>query len=482
MPEHLLAIDAGTSRIRALVVDADRRVIGRAHTEAHVFHPAPGRVEQDPALLWTATRHVIDTALASADVSPIDLAGIGIAAQRGNVIVWETHTGRAVAPLVSWQDLRGTPRAAELIAEGFLVSHQTSAAKLESVLADIDRGRDRLNAGELLWGNLDTYLAWRLTGGTLHATDHGQACATGYYDYFTGQWNTALIERQRLDPSRFPTLVDSIGPLGTSAADVCGVACPIGALLADQQSAAIAQGCLAIGLCKVTYGTSATLDANTDVTLQLAPGSYPMVLYKRGSERTFCIEGMVNTAGAMIDWVVAELGLAASPEALSQLASHVDDCAGAFTLPALQGLGTPHGDAACNASFGGISRATTRAHVARAVLEGVAFRVREVADAIRSVPEVMLADHLRVDGGASRSDALMQIQADVLGMPIERLAIPEATALGAAIGAGCAVDLWDLQASTFQRHVDRTFLPRWSNDEREARYDTWRRRCGLLTG
>lgn len=482
MPEHTLAIDAGTTRIRALVVDANRHVIGRAHAEAHISHPAPGRVEQDPERLWNATRHVVDTALEAADVPRREMGVIGIAAQRGNVIVWDADTGRAVAPLVSWQDLRGTTRAAELSAAGFLVSHQTSAAKLESVLAGIDSGFDRLNAGKLLWGNLDTYLAWRLSGGTLHATDHGQACATGYYDYFTGQWNTALIERQRLDPARFPALVDSLGKLGICAPDVFGTACPIGALLADQQSAAIAQGCFSNGLFKVSYGTSATLDANTGAAMQLAPGSYPMVLYKRGDERTFCIEGMVNTAGAMIDWAVAELGLAATPGALSQLAARVDDCAGAFVLPALQGLGAPYGDAARNALLGGLSRATTRAHVARALLEGIAFRVREAADAIRAVPEVRLADHLRVDGGASRSDVLMQIQADVLGLPIERLAIPEATALGAAIGAGCAANLTDLRTSGFQRRIDRTFFPRWSNDQREERYRAWRQRCGLTSG
>jgi glycerol kinase len=478
MSDYVLAVDAGTTRIRALLVDGDRSVVSRAHTAADITHPAPGRVEQDAERLWAEARHVIDATLTTANIPRHEIAAIGIAAQRGNVIVWEKDTGRAVSPLVSWQDLRGTTRTAELLADGFLLSHQMSAAKLESVLAGIDRGFDRLNAGTLLWGNLDTYLAWRLSGGTVYAADHGQACATGYYDYFTGQWNTALIEHQRLDPARFPALVDSIGEIGSSAKDVCGAARPIGALLADQQSAAIAQDCSASGLHKVSYGTSATLDANTSGAMLFAPGCYPMVLYQRGGQRTFCIEGMVNTAGAMIDWVVAELGLAASVDSLSALASSIDDCAGAFTLPALQGLGAPHGDAARTAMVGGLSRATTRAHIARAVLEGIAFRIREVAGAIRSVPEVQLANHVRADGGASRSDALMQIQADVLGIPVERLAIPEATALGAAIGAGCAVNLWDLQTPALRR-IDRTFLPRWSEDEREGRYATWRQRCGL---
>jgi glycerol kinase len=478
MPDRVLAIDAGTTRVRALVVDADLNVRGRAHTRADVQSPSPGRVEQDPDQLWNAVQHVIDTALVEADAQRRDVAVIGIATQRGNVVVWDRDTGAAAAPLVSWQDLRGTERTTELIAQGFMVSHQMSAAKLESVLAGIERGRDRFNAGALLWGNLDTYLAWRLSGGTLYAIDHGQACATGYYDYFTGQWNTALIEAQQLDPARFPNLVDTTGVLGTSAAAVFGAACPIGALIADQQSAAIAQNCLTPGQIKVSYGTSATLDCNTGAAMRLAPGTYPMVLWKRGAERTFCIEGMVNTAGAMIDWAVAELGLATSAEALSRLAASVSHCAGVYALPALQGLGAPHGDASRTALFGGLTRAATRAHVARAVLEGIAFRVREISDAIRAVPELPAIAGLRADGGASRSDVLMQIQADVLGLPIERLAIPEATALGAAIGAGLGIGLWDTRSLRAPR-FDRLFTPQLADDEREARYRTWRNCCGL---
>jgi glycerol kinase len=345
------------------------------------------------------------------------------------------------------------------------------------VLGGIERGRDRLNAGELLWGNVDTYLAWRLSGASLYATEHGQACATGYYDYFTGAWNAAMIEAQGLDPSRFPMLAETAALYGHSSSSVFGAACPIGALVADQQSAAIAEGCFETGQGKVTYGTSATLDVNTGLDMKIAPGSYPMVLWKRDGVRSFCIEGMVNTAGAMIDWAVGELGLARSAAELSNLAATVPDTAGAFVLPALQGLGTPHGDTTRHAAIGGLTRATTRAHVARAVLEGIAYRVREVRDAIRAVPDLPMQDVLRADGGASRSDALMQIQADVLGTPVERLAIPEASALGAAICAGIGTNRLDIRHATANRRVDRTFEPRLSADERDARFAQWRQDC-----
>jgi glycerol kinase len=477
MTGPVVAIDAGTTSIRAIVVDERLVVLGRAVERAAIQHPAPGRVEQNAEQLWNLTQTVVEHALANASVRRDAVAAIGITTQRGNVVLWDRTTGRPVAPLVSWQDLRGTDRAAELMTEGFMLTHQTSAAKLEAVLAGVDRGRERLNDGSLLWGNLDTYLAWRLSGGDVYATEPGQACATGYYDYFNGAWNGALIEVQGLDRARFPLLCDTTAPYGHTAQSVFGVRFPLGALVADQQSAAIAQGCVQPGTAKVTYGTSATYDANTGADLELATGAYPMVLWQRAGTRTFCIEGMVNTAGAMIDWAVDELGLAASAGELSRLAGSVSDTAGAYVLPALQGLGTPHGDGARRASIGGLSRATTRAHIARAVFDGIAYRVREVHDAIRSVLDGGAVAPLRVDGGASRSDVLMQLQADALGEPLERLAIADAAALGAAICAGDGAGLWDANDMAALRHADRIFEPRLSADERDAKFALWRENC-----
>ena len=214
---------------------------------------------------------------------------------------------------------------------------------------------------------------------------------------------------------------------------------------------------------------------NTGIELKIANGTYPMVLWVRDGVRSFCIEGMVNTAGAMIDWAVAQLGIAASARELSHLAASVPDSAGAYVLPALQGLGAPHGDASRRAVIGGLSRATTRAHIARAVLEGIAFRLREVRDAAATA--MPLVGALRADGGASRSDPLMQIQADVLGTPVERLAVAEATALGAAIGAGIGAGFWPADHGATLRRVDRTFEPHVSADETEGRFAQWRLYC-----
>ena len=477
MAGPVLAIDSGSTSVRALVVGADLEVLGRAQVRADVSYPAPGRVEQDAMQLWSATEAVIGLALSDAGIARSAIAAIGIAAQRGNVLMWDANTGDPAAPLVSWQDTRGTARAAELIAQGFLVSHQMAAAKIESVLDAVERGRERIRSHALLWGNIDTYLAWRLSGGAIHAMDHGQACATGYYDYFTGVWNSALLDAQGLDASALPALSETMQHFGDTAAGVFGAKCPITALVADQQSASIAEGCLFPGESKATFGTAAALEVNTGTELMLANGTYPMVLWMRDGVRSFCIEGMVNSAGAMIDWAVAELGIAPSAAELSRLAASVPDSGGAFVLPALQGLGAPHGDASRHAAIGGLTRATTRAHVARAVLEGIAFRLREVRDAVATVMPPTGA--LRVDGGASRSDTLMQIQADALGKPVERLAIADASALGAAVSAGVGAGLWPADHGAALRRIDRTFEPTLSADETEGRFERWRNDCGI---
>ncbi len=476
MAGPVLAIDAGSTSVRALVVDADLDVLGRAQVRADVHYPAPGRVEQDVAQIWLAVETVIGQALTNAGVARNAVAAIGITSQRGNVVVWDAKTGHPVAPLVSWQDTRGAARAAELIAQGFLISHQMAAAKIETVLGAIERGRERIASGALLWGNVDTYLAWRLSGGAIYAMDHGQACATGYYDYLTGAWNGALLDAQHFGAAMLPALSETTTHFGNTSA-VFGATCPITALVADQQSASIAEGCLSAGEAKATFGTAAALEVSTGTELKIANGTYPMVLWMRDGVRSFCIEGMVNTAGAMIDWAVVELGIASSARELSQLAASVPDCAGAYVLPALQGLGAPHGEASRRAVIGGLSRATSRAHIARAVFEGIAFRLREVRDAAAmAMPQV---GALRADGGASRSDPLMQIQADVLGAPVERLAVAEATALGAAIGAGTGAGLWSADHGAMLRRVDRTFEPCLSTDETEGRFAQWRQNCGV---
>jgi glycerol kinase len=480
MPDAVLAIDAGTTSVRALVVDSDGSILGRARSGYALDYPAPGWVEQNPEQLWTATQGVVESALTEAGLKPSDLCAAGIAAQRSSCIVWERTTGKALSPLVSWQDLRGTQRALELQQQGYLVLPQSVASKLEMVLETIGDGRDRMARGELVWGNVDSFLASRLSGGEAHITDPSHACTTGYYDLTTGGWHAGMLELQGLDPACFPRIVDSNGPLGKTAKSVFGAEVTLGAIIGDQQSAAIAQGCRKPGDGKITYGTSGSFDVHTGSRVLGVQGTYPLVLIRQKGETSYCVEGMVITAGAVFDWLADGLGALDDPAQAAAVAASVEDTHGVFMLPALQGLGAPHLDLERRALIGGLTRGATKAHVTRAAMEGIAFRVREMLDRIYEDSGLPRPAGLAVDGGASANDLFMQVQADVLGQPVERMAPIEATVFGAAVLAGQAEAVWGADAVDQLRKIDRTFEPTWSAEEGEERFDNWRKACGLV--
>jgi glycerol kinase len=478
MSDHILAIDAGTTSVRALIIAASGRIIARAGERYELSFPAPDRVEQDAEDLWAKTLYVIRGALAAAKLSAGEIAAIGITAQRASVIIWERAGLRPVAPLVSWQDMRGSARAAELLAAGFLVLPQTSASKLEAVVATIPGGTARLKRGELAWGNVESFLIARLTGGA-HVTDGSHACVTGYYDYATGAWIDALIAHQGLSPEFFPRIVDTACIAAETDAGVFGAKVPIAAIIADQQSALIGQGAFAPGAAKITLGTSATLDVATGADIFMTASAFPLVVERSARVSRFCIEGMVVTGGALLDWLAGGLGLAASPAAVCALAGETANAGGVSVLPALQGLGTPHGDPARRGLIAGLSRGTIRAHIARAGLEGIGFRLREITEHLFSQTSLARPPSIRVDGGAAESDLLVQTIADATGIPLERLAERQATALGAAIRAGEVVGALDAEAIARLRRADKVFHPGWSADEREARAASWAKACGL---
>jgi glycerol kinase len=475
MPDCILALDLGTTSVRAMVVDASGQPLSIATRLNRMDYPAPGLIEQDPENLWTNIVEAKTQALADARLMPTDICTIGVAAQRSSIVVWDKKTLLPLAPVISWQDLRGVEAAQALQADGHLVTYQMAATKLESVIDSIDNGRARMRAGELAWGNVDTFAIARLTGGRTHAMDLSQFSATGYFNYVDGL-NEGLVLAQNLDLSLFPSIGDTAQNYGETTLEVFGAQTMIGAIVADQQSAMIAQGCNKIGLGKVTYGTSGTIDINTGAELKLAGGAYPMVLRNQGEQIEYLLEGMVITAGAMFDWLADGLELIKNPQETAAIAASVPDSGGVFVLPALHGLGSPYGNPEQRAVIGGLSRATTKGHVVRAAFEGVASRVREAFDQVYvEAPELERPESLRVDGGATRNDLLMQIQADILGLPVERHAVAEATALGAAICAGETAGMWDAEIGASLRQVDRTFEPQWSDDQRESFFDNWRR-------
>ena len=468
----VLGLDVGTTGVRALLVDDRGRLVAERYREVLPRHPAPGLVEHDTEALWAATIAVIAEALRETD--PTRVRGLGITTQRGAAVVWERASGRGVHPAISWSDARAEARCTELMAHGLFVSPLMAASKIEWILERVDPERTGVGDGRLVCGTLDAWLASRLTGGKVFATDPSNAVPSGFYNLVTRGWDDAVLAALRIPRAAIPEIVDTSGALGPITADGLP-AIPIAALVGDQQSAMMGQLRVRPGEVKISYGTAAMLDlhAGTEI-LWGGGGVYPLALWQRGGVLEFCLEGTAITAGAAITWLRDGLGIIASPADSEALAASVPDTGGVWVIPALQGLGTPYLEPNARAVVGGISRATTRAHIVRAVIEGVAWRCREVYQALRADCPHPAPTVLRVDGGMARNDVLLQAQADALGIPVERPAVLEAAALGAAYLAGLATGVWkgvDDLSRAWQR--SRIFEPRLDAGEREARFTSW---------
>ena len=470
----VVALDAGTTGVRALLVDGGGAPRAEVYREVLPACPAPGLVEHDPETLFRATLDVLSEALAAV---PGGVRGLGIATQRGTAVVWEADSGRAVHPAISWQDGRTIRRCADLLAEGVFVSPLAAATKIEWILDRVDPDRDRIRAGRLRCGTLDAWLTLRLSGGRVSATDASNASCSGLFDLVGRGWNDAILAALRVPAAALPEIVDSEGVLGHVDASLGLPAIPIAAVIGDQQAAMMGQLRLAAGEVKITYGTSAMLDLNAGPEpLWSMQGAYPLVLWRRAGHVAFCLEGTAITAGAAITWLRDGLGVIRTPAESGTLAASVTDAGGVWAIPAFQGLGTPYMDAAARAVVGGLSRATTRAHVVRAMLEGIAWRCREVYDALRADCPFAPPVALRVDGGAACNDLLLQLQADALGLPVERPAVLQAGALGAGYLAGLATGVWattDELRDVWRR--ERLFEPAVGADERETRFAAWQR-------
>jgi glycerol kinase len=467
MPELVLAIDVGTTTARAAVVAPEGRMLGLAASPLVTRSPAPGLAEQDAEALWRAAREVIDRAMAAADVEGADLAAVGVTTQRASAVAWRRGDGRAVTPVALWSDLRGAGRAAELQARGHLLSPQQPATKLEAIVRDAGHP-----PRELAWGNVDSWLLWKLSGGTAHVTDRSQAWPTGYLGFADLEWNRALIAEQGLDELAFPRLVDTRGPMALADPRVLGAPVPITADVADQQGALIAHG-EAPGVAKITWGTSGTFDLFTGPPVFAGlPGLPPLVVSSVAGESRFCLEGMILSAGSAIDWLARMLDVG-SAAYLVGLAAEAEDSGGVAFLPALQGLGAPHGQSDRLGRLAGLSAAADRAHIARAALEGLAFRAREILDRAAAVGGLASDAPIGVDGGLTRSDLFVQILADLTGHPIRPLANPEATLMGAALLAARGAALLDEAALRAALAPRLTLHPRLTPDESQARFTRW---------
>jgi glycerol kinase len=480
---HVLAIDEGTTGVRAMVFDSGSKVLGSAYEEIRSSFPRPGWVEQYPLHLWEATQRVVSEALRVAEVAASGLAAIGLTNQRATTLVWERRTGSPISPAIGWQDNRTSERAKQLSEQGFFLNSMAAATKLEWILRHRNEGMAGASASELCFGTVDTWLAWQLSGGAVHVTDHSNASCSGLYDFVRGAWDERTADALGIPLAMMPAIRPSSEAYGTTHPDVLGAAIPIAGMAGDQQAAMFGELGTERGAVKITLGTSAMVDINTGDTPVLSRhGAYPLILWMVNGGSPWCLEGTVATAGAAVQWLRDGLGLVSSPHESGALAASVADSGGVWAVPAFQGLGTPYMDPRASAVIGGLTRGTTRAHVVRAVLEGVAFRVRQVLEALLEDTQTQRPRVLRVDGGAAANDFLLQTLANVLGQPVERPEAIQASALGAAFLAGIAVGVWaNIDELRHSWRSGGVFEPRWGEDERETRFAAWRNAIAAAT-
>ena len=479
MAEHLLGIDAGSTGVRALVFGPDGSTLASAYREVAVNFPRPGWVEQDGGQLRRSTLEVVGEALARAGLKAGDLAGLGIANQRSSVMAWDGKTMEPLSPMISWQDVRTEERCRELMAAGLYITPMLAASKAEWIMKNSPQVASAAAAGSLRLGTANSWLAAVLTGGE-HVSDHANASATGLYAYFEQTWDGSALEALGLEAAWLPRLVDSSAVVGATAAGVLDAAVPVAAMCGDQQSSLFGLGCFGLGQTKCSYGTSAMIDTNTgDSVAAGGPGTYPLVAWSGEQGVRYCVEGNVVTAGAAVQWLRDGLGLVAEVSQTAEVAASVSDSGGVWVVPAFQGLGTPVMEGRARAVVGGLSRASRGAHVVRALLDGIAQRVADIAESLwQSIerPPVM-----RVDGGASRNDFLMQRQADLLGLPIERGYESDGAALGAAMLAGLGVGLWK-EVGEGLWHCERVFDPALPEQRRVEERESWKKRLAAVAG
>jgi len=495
--KYILALDQGTTSSRAIVFDRKGGIQGVAQREFAQHYPQPGWVEHDALAIWRTQLETARAALANAGVAASDIAAIGITNQRETTVLWDRATGQPVAPAIVWQDRRTASLCDALTEAGHaaMVQRRTglrldayfSGTKLAWLLDHTPGARAAAEAGRLAFGTIDTWLIWNLTGGAVHATDASNASRTLLYDLHAGDWHDELLALLRIPRAVLPEIVASSGVMARALPQWLGAAIPIAGVAGDQQAATFGQACLTPGMAKNTYGTGCFMLMNV--------GALPAAQHERllstvgwqintanGAQTCYLLEGSVFVAGAAVQWLRDGLGLIERTDEIEALAASVSDSDDVFLVPALTGLGAPYWDPYARGTLVGVTRGTRRAHVARAALEAIALQSAALLTCMRSDSGIALSE-LRVDGGAAKNDLLMQMQADLLGVPVLRPRVAESTALGAAGLAGLACGFWQ-DEDDYARHwqIERVFEPAWSADQREARLARWEQAVALARG
>ncbi len=483
--KYLLALDQGTTSSRSILFDTHGKVVAVAQREFTQHYPQPGWVEHDAEEIWTTQLRTAQEVLKKAKLTAKDIAAIGITNQRETTVAWDKRTGKAIANAIVWQDRRTAKFCDKLKAKGeaktisaktgLVVDAYFSATKMHWFLQNVPEAKVLAKAGQLALGTIDSWLLWRLTEGRVHATDVSNASRTMLYNIGTGKWDTELLKLFGVPASMLPEVRPSSGLFGETR--LLGGRIPIAGIAGDQQSALFGQVCTQPGMVKTTYGTGCFMLMHTGAKRIVSTNHLlTTVAWQLGrGPMEYAVEGSIFIAGAVVQWLRDGLGIIQKSSEVEALAASVPDAGGVHLVPAFAGLGAPHWDPHARALICGMTRGTTKAHIARAALEGIAYQVADILKAMQADAGVKLRE-LRVDGGASKNNLMMQFQADLLGVPVVRPVVTETTALGAAYLAGLGVGLWKSPAEiASQWQAERRFQPAMTAAKRKAAMTGWAR-------
>ena len=482
----ILSLDQGTTSSRAVLFDRNGAILASAQHEFAQHFPQPGWVEHDALEIWQSQCRVAAQAIAKSALTAKEIGAIGITNQRETTVLWDRASGRPLAPAIVWQDRRTAAFCDELKREGMeacirektglVIDAYFSGTKLNWLLQNIPGARQRAMRGELAFGTIDSWLLWQLTAGKVHATDVSNASRTMLFNIHRLDWDDELLRAMDIPRSVLPIIVSSSEVIGETACEGLPPGIVIGGVAGDQQAALFGQACYRHGMAKNTYGTGCFMLMNTGESVVASQHNLISTVAWRldGQPAQYAVEGSVFVAGAAVQWLRDGLGIIEKASDVETLASSVADSGGVVVVPAFTGLGAPHWDATARGAIFGLTRGSTRAHIARATLESIAFQNAELAAAMRDDASVPIAE-LRVDGGAAVNNFLMQFQADLIGVNVVRPKITETTALGAAYLAGLAVGFWRTQEEiALLWETERTFVPHLSKGDAQMRLDAWR--------
>lgn len=486
MAQYIMALDAGTTSNRCILFDQEGRARAAAQKEFPQIFPKPGWVEHDAREIWATQLGVAVEAMGKIGATAADIAAIGITNQRETTVVWDRATGEPVYNAIVWQCRRTSAYCDELKARGYaeairrktglVVDAYFSGPKIRWILDNVPGARRRAEAGDLLFGTVETWLIWLLTGGRVHVTDYSNASRTMLFNINTLDWDEELLDLMDIPRSMLPTPVPSSQVYGETDPGFFGRSIPIAGAAGDQQAALFGQACFTPGQAKNTYGTGCFLLMNTgDKPVFSSSGLVTTVAWGLGNRVSYALEGSIFVAGAAIQWLRDEMRLIDSAADSEYHAGKVSDTAGCYVVPAFTGLGAPYWDQYARGAIVGLTRGVNKNHIIRATLESIAYQVSDVLEAMRADSGIALTS-LKVDGGASSNNVLMQLQADILQVTVHRPVCVETTALGAAYLAGLAVDYWSSQEEIARNWaVDRTFLPAITTQERDKKLQGWKR-------